>query len=72
VRILTVEGEAEKVQNAIFNTAKKYNLEPAQLFKLVYMILLGVPQGPRLGPYIVAMGKQNVIDAMNRALKSQD
>jgi lysyl-tRNA synthetase class 1 len=72
VRILTVEGEAEKVQNAIFNTAKKYNLQPAQLFKLVYMILLGVPQGPRLGPYIVAMGKQNVIDAMNRALESQD
>jgi lysyl-tRNA synthetase class I len=37
----------------------------------LYTILIGVPQGPRLGPYILAMGKQNVIDALERALKSQ-
>jgi lysyl-tRNA synthetase class 1 len=70
VKVLAVEKEPEKIQNAIFNTAKKHNLQPAGLFKTIYMILLGVPQGPRLGSYILAMGKQNVIDTINRALEN--
>ncbi len=70
IQILKVENEAEKIQNAIFTTAKKHNLKPAKFFKTLYTILLGVPQGPRLGPYIIAMGRQNVIDALNRTLKN--
>jgi len=68
IEILKVEDEAEKIQNAIFNTAKKHGLQPANFFKTVYAILIGVPQGPRLGPYILAMGKQNVINALQRTL----
>jgi len=67
VEILKGENEADKIQNAVFNTAKKHNLPPAHLFKTIYSILIGVPQGPRLGPYIIAMGKQNVINALQRA-----
>jgi lysyl-tRNA synthetase class I len=33
--------------------------------------LMGAPQGPRLGPYILAMGKQNVIEALRRALSKK-
>jgi lysyl-tRNA synthetase class 1 len=69
--VLTIEQEPDKIQNAIFNVAKKHGMQPARFFKTVYMILLGVPQGPRLGPYILAMGKQNVVDALNRALRSK-
>jgi len=72
VEVLKAEDEAEKIQNAIFNTAKKSGLQPAKFFKLIYTILLGVPQGPRLGPYILSMGKQNVIGALERALKNQN
>jgi lysyl-tRNA synthetase class 1 len=68
VEILKVEDEPEKIQNAIFNTAKKHGLQLGSFFRTLYMILLGVPQGPRLGPYLVAMGKQNVIEALQRAL----
>jgi len=71
VEVLKVEDEAEKIQNAIFNTAKKRNLKPAKLFKTLYMILVGVPRGPRLGPYILAMGKQNVVNALQNALSNQ-
>jgi lysyl-tRNA synthetase class 1 len=71
IEALRVEDEAEKIQNAIFNAAKKCGLQPPKFFKTIYTILLGVPQGPRLGPYILAMGKANVIDALDRALKSQ-
>jgi lysyl-tRNA synthetase class 1 len=68
---LKVEDEAEKVQNAIFNIAKRHGLQLRQFFKVLYMILLGTPQGPRLGPYLLAMGKQNVVEALKRALNSQ-
>jgi lysyl-tRNA synthetase class 1 len=70
VEFLKVEEDAEKIQNAIFNIAKKHSLEPAKFFKTLYTIFISVPRGPRLGPYILAMGKQNVIDALNRALKN--
>jgi len=69
IEVLKVEDEAEKIQNAIFNTAKKHGLKPAKFFKTLYTILIGVPQGPRLGPYILAMRKQNVIKALQRTLK---
>jgi lysyl-tRNA synthetase class 1 len=69
IEVLRQEKDAEKIQNAIFSTAKQSGLQPAEFFKAIYTILLGVPQGPRLGPYILAMGKQNVINALERALK---
>ncbi|MBS7615786.1 lysine--tRNA ligase [Candidatus Bathyarchaeota archaeon] len=68
VQTLKTEEEPEKIQNAIFNIAKKHGLQPAEFFKKLYTILIGAPQGPRLGPYIAAMGKQNVIDALQRTL----
>jgi lysyl-tRNA synthetase class 1 len=72
VEVLKIEDDPEKLQNAIFNTAKKYGVAPARFFKTLYTILIGVPQGPRLGPYILAMGRKNVIDALSRALKTND
>lgn len=70
VDLLKVEGDANKIQNAVFNIAKKYGLQAAKFFKTIYSILLGTPQGPRLGPYILAMGKQNVVNALRRALEN--
>jgi lysyl-tRNA synthetase class 1 len=67
--VLKTEDDADKVQNAVFEVAKKQNLQPAAFFKMLYLILVGAPQGPRLGPYILAMGKQNVTNALQRALK---
>ena len=68
IEVLKTEEEPEKIQNAIFNAAKKHGIPPPEFFKTLYNILIGAPQGPRLGPYITAMGKQNVIDALQRAL----
>ena len=68
VSVLKTEEDAEKMQNAIFNVAKKHDLPLGSFFKTLYMILLGAPQGPRLGPYLLAMGKQNVINALQRVL----
>ncbi len=71
VDLLRREDDAGKIQNGVFNVASDVGLPPARLFRAVYSVLLGAPQGPRLGPYILAMGKRNVIEALERALKCE-
>jgi lysyl-tRNA synthetase class 1 len=61
------ETDERTLQNSIFNIAHRYVLEPPDFFKLIYTILLGSPRGPRLGPYIKAMGSQSVAAALERA-----
>jgi lysyl-tRNA synthetase class 1 len=68
IEFLDAEDNPEKIQNAIFNFAKEHDVQPADFFKLLYTILIGVPQGPRLGPYLLAMGKKNVVDALRRTI----
>lgn len=65
---LETEDDPDKIQNAIFNSAKDNNIKPGAFFKVLYTVLMGAPQGPRLGPYVLAMGKQNVIAALQRVL----
>ncbi|MBN1244558.1 lysine--tRNA ligase [Candidatus Bathyarchaeota archaeon] len=71
VTVLEAADEPDEIQNAIFNAAKTNGLKPGAFFKTLYLILMGAPQGPRLGPYILAMGKQNVIAALRRALSKK-
>lgn len=71
IGVLKVENEADKIQNAIFNAAKKSGLQAGAFFRTLYTILMGAPQGPRLGPYVLAMGKQNVIDALQRTVNKK-
>jgi lysyl-tRNA synthetase class 1 len=68
IAIVRKETDERILQNSIFNLAKKYAIEPSDLFKLLYTILLGSPRGPRLGPYIKAMGNENVARALGRAV----
>lgn len=67
IELFEDEESPDKIQNAVFNVAKNNGIQPGDFFKTLYVILIGAPQGPRLGPYILAMGKQNVIAALKRA-----
>jgi len=67
ISVVRSETDERTLQNSIFNIAKKYTLEPPEFFRLLYTILLGAPRGPRLGPYIKAMGSENVARALERA-----
>jgi lysyl-tRNA synthetase class 1 len=68
VEVLRIERDEKAIQNAIFNSAKSVELEPRDFFKLLYRILLGTSEGPKLGSYVVAMGNENVIDTLQRAI----
>ena len=68
IAIVKDETDERVLQNSIFNLAKKYAIEPSEFFKLLYTVLLGSPRGPRLGPYIKAMGSEYVARALERAV----
>jgi len=64
IGILEVEENADKIQGAIFQTARKYGLKPKGFFILLYRALIGIQKGPKLGPYIVDIGTKNVINRL--------
>jgi lysyl-tRNA synthetase class 1 len=67
---LETNVDPDAIQNAIFNAAKGNGLKPGAFFRVLYQILMGAPQGPRLGPYVLAMGKRNVLEALERVLNN--
>jgi lysyl-tRNA synthetase class 1 len=56
--------DADGVQNAAFDAAKRNGLKPGEFFPAVYSILLGSNRGPRLGPYIIDAGRAEVSRAL--------
>ncbi|TMI25933.1 lysine--tRNA ligase [Candidatus Bathyarchaeota archaeon] len=68
--IVNASSDETYLQNAVFSLAKKHGLEPGRLFKTLYRILIGSESGPRLGPYIIAMGQENVASALVKSAKT--
>ncbi len=69
IQALQIDATEEEIQGAVFSIARNNNVKPGKFFRALYRILLGAPQGPRLGPYVLAMGRENVIAALKRATK---
>ena len=56
-------------QAVIFDVSKARGLKPRDIFTLVYQMLIGRPQGPRIGPYVELVGKENVIRELERSIE---
>jgi lysyl-tRNA synthetase, class I len=67
--IINASDDENSLQNSIFTIAKKHSLEPGPFFKTLYRVLIGSDHGPRLGPYILAMGRENVASALAGAAR---
>jgi lysyl-tRNA synthetase class 1 len=52
--------DQKTLQGEIFEIAKRNGIEPSQFFKTLYRVLLGSERGPRLGPYIIDIGKDRI------------
>jgi lysyl-tRNA synthetase class 1 len=62
----------DELQGVAFNAAKAHDWKPRDVFPVVYRVLLGKTQGPRLGPYIALIGKEGVISTLEGAVKKKD
>lgn len=58
-------SEAE-LQTEIYETARKHNIEPKNFFWLLYQAILGKDAGPKLGPFILAAGKEKIGDLLKQ------
>jgi len=58
------EKDGEKLQYKIFEIAKKNGIKPVKFFQLIYKIIIGQERGPRLGPYIIDRGKNEIINKL--------
>ncbi len=65
--IINASSDENYLQNAVFTIARKHSLETGPFFKTLYKILIGSESGPRLGPYMIAMGRENVAAALANA-----
>jgi lysyl-tRNA synthetase class 1 len=51
----------EETQFEIFEMAKRRDIKPGKLFKTAYLLLLGKPRGPKLGPFVLALDTDFVV-----------
>jgi lysyl-tRNA synthetase class 1 len=61
IKAIEREDDGEKLQKEIFEIARRSGIEIQEFFKLIYKIILNSDRGPRLGPYIIESGKEEII-----------
>ena len=65
-RELLKDRNEKELQAAVYEIAKSHNIEARQFFQLLYRILIARESGPRLGPFIVAIGKDRVVSLLEQ------
>ena len=65
---------AEFIQNEVYETGKRHFAKEdlRQWFRILYEVLLGSEQGPRMGAFIKLYGRDNVVRLIERALAGED
>ncbi len=58
--VLAGDEEPEDVQNSVYHAAKRNGVPPRDLFKALYQLILGTDRGPKIGPFILDIGRQKV------------
>jgi lysyl-tRNA synthetase class 1 len=70
-KLLEIPCEPETVQNLIFDISKSIDPKPGPFFRVLYLTLLGVEKGPKLGPYIVDVGCRTTSEKLKKARESK-
>ena len=60
VQILESDEVIEDLQNSIYQIAKSNEIPPKDFFRILYQIILSANQGPKIGPFILDIGKTKV------------
>lgn len=68
IGLIEKEKDGETIQEGIFSIAKKHGMQPPEFFKIIYKILLHSERGPRLGAYIIEVGKEEIIKKLKEIL----
>ncbi len=70
---LKADTKPEDIQTSIYEIGKKYDFENLRnYFQLIYNVLLGQNEGPRLGSFIALYGINRTIILIDKAIKKED
>ncbi len=61
--------EANEIQDLAFDTAREKGVPVGDFFRALYMILLGQPRGPKMGPLISRVGVNRFKDLFRRSME---
>ena len=68
VTILSSENEPSDLQNSIYQIAKDSGLQPKDFFKTLYQMILASDRGPKIGPFIIDIGRKKVAQTLSEYL----
>ena len=68
VDMLSTNDEPLDLQNSIYQIAKNANLQPKDFFKTLYQIILASDRGPKIGPFIIDIGRRKVAKTLSEHL----
>ena len=63
--LLGGDKEPEDLQNDIYQIAKKNDVQPKDFFKILYQIILSTNRGPKIGPFIVDIGRKKIAKTLS-------
>ena len=70
LKTIDTELSSEEIQTQIYEIGKKHNfVNLRDYFRLVYQVLLGQEEGPRLGSFIKLYGIKKTCKLLEDALK---
>jgi lysyl-tRNA synthetase class 1 len=61
----------EEIQTGVFETANELDFKIKRAFTVLYRVLISSKSGPRLGPFINMLGREWVIERIEKALESK-
>jgi len=65
---LTADDEPPDLQNSIYQIAKNVGLQPKDFFKTLYQIILASDRGPKIGPFIIDIGRKKIAHTLTEHL----
>jgi lysyl-tRNA synthetase class 1 len=68
VDALTADDEPPDLQNSIYQIAKNVGLQPKDFFKTLYQIILASDRGPKIGPFIIDIGRKKIAHTLTEHL----
>jgi len=68
VDALTADDEPSDLQNSIYQIAKNVGLQPKDFFKTLYQIILASDRGPKIGPFIIDIGRKKIAHTLTEHL----
>jgi lysyl-tRNA synthetase, class I len=68
VGILSSVDEPLDLQNTIYQIAKEKGVQPKDLFKILYQIILASDRGPKIGPLIIDIGRKKIASSISEYL----